>query len=107
MKYALQELELVESGDGSLRVIEKGKSKASTLSLFHKEGLIDLSHTIYVCDGENDVPPAILVKEHGGAVVAVSNATPKLKEIADVVAGRDASRGVTEVFSGLLNRLKL
>ncbi|MDZ7587498.1 MAG: HAD hydrolase family protein [Patescibacteria group bacterium] len=98
----LKQTELKEVGNGTLRVVQIGVGKASLLEQLHQQGAVDLGASLYCGDGLNDVDPAKIVKKYGGTVVAVANACPELKAIADVVADGVASDGVVEVFQGAI-----
>ena len=91
-----------EAGNGTLRILEKGRSKETGLVKLAKEGLIDLKKTIYVGDGLNDVAPATLVAKAGGGVIAVANAIPDLKKVATHTCGKSASHGVVEILTKVL-----
>lgn len=87
-----------EVGNGTLRIVQLGVSKASLLEQLHHHGEVDLSNSLYCGDGLNDIEPAMLVKQYGGIVLAVANACPELQVIADVVSDGVASDGVVEMF---------
>lgn len=98
VRLGISHLDFVEVGNGTLRIIENGKSKANLIQVLHEEGAVDLASSVYVGDGINDVEPATLVKIHGGTVIAVANAYPDLKELADIVTEGIASDGVVEAL---------
>jgi len=93
---------LMEAGNGTLRIIEKGVDKSAGLLLLQHRRLIDLSRVIYTGNGVNDVAPAKVVKEYGGVVIAVSNAHQELKKLADIITTQPISDGVIEVFSQIV-----
>ena len=78
-------LELSEIGDGTIRIRPKNISKGTSLDRLHSARDIDLSKTIFFCDGMNDVPAAHTLKEKGGTVVCVDRHCQKLQELADYV----------------------
>lgn len=94
----LQTLELLEAGDGSLRVFQKGINKGTGLQNLADKGLIDLSKTVYFGDANNDLSAAGVVLDGGGAVVAVANATKGFKSIATHTTFQKAGAGVVEVI---------
>ena len=94
----LEHTELKEVGNGTLRVVQRGFGKAPLLEQLHEQGVVNLGSSLYCGDGLNDVDPAKAVKKHGGFVIAVNNACPELKAVADVIADGVASDGITEVF---------
>ncbi|KKS80032.1 MAG: hypothetical protein UV54_C0018G0002 [Candidatus Beckwithbacteria bacterium GW2011_GWA2_43_10] len=96
----LKQTELKEVGNGTLRVVQIGVGKAPLLEKLHEQGAVDLGASLYCGDGLNDVDPAKTVKKYGGVVVAVGNACPELKAVADIIATEIASDGVVEVFGG-------
>lgn len=101
-ELGLERLSFVEVGNGTLRVIEKGKSKANLLADLHESGVINLAASIYFGDGKNDVEPGKLVQSYGGVLVAVANACPELIKRADVVTDRMASSGVIDVLEKVI-----
>lgn len=93
---------LFESGNGTLRIIDKNITKGTGLLKLQEKQLLDLSRVIYTGNGLNDVPAAEVIKEFGGLVVAVGNANDELKELADIVSEQSISDGVVEVFKELI-----
>lgn len=98
----LDMLDFKEAGNGTLRVLERGKSKEWALAELARTGVIDLSRTVYFGDGLNDVDPASLVSKSGGGVVAVANAIPELKSKATYICKNKESHGITEFLSLIL-----
>lgn len=96
-------LEFRETGNGTLRIVQRGLSKESTLANLAAQGIVDLEKTIYVGDGLNDVAPAKLVSEAGGGVIAVANAIPELKQKAVYICEKTISHGVVEILSLILH----
>lgn len=92
-----------EAGNGTLRIMEQGKSKESALAALATQGVIKLENTVYVGDGLNDVAPAQLVTSHGGGLIAVSNAIPELKTIATYITKNPTSHGVVEAINLILS----
>lgn len=95
-------IEFKEAGNGTLRIVEKGRSKESALASLATDGIIDFKNTIYIGDGLNDVAPATLVANAGGGVIAVANAIPDLKKKATYICKKVASHGVVEALSLIL-----
>jgi hydroxymethylpyrimidine pyrophosphatase-like HAD family hydrolase len=91
-------IDLVEAGNGTLRIVQKGLSKTSALEWLANQGVVELSRSIYIGDGLNDVEPATLIKQAGGGVVAVGNAITALKEIANYSCANLYSHGIIEVL---------
>ncbi len=89
---------LFESGNGTLRIIDKNVTKGTGLLKLQEKQLLDLSRVIFTGNGLNDVPAAEVIKEFGGLVVAVGNAHDELKNLADIVSVQPISDGVIEVF---------
>ena len=98
----LKQTELKEVGNGTLRVVQIGVGKAPLLEKLHEQGAVDLGASLYCGDGLNDVDPAKTVKKYGGIVVAVGNACPELKAVADIIANGMVSDGVVEIFQGAI-----
>ena len=94
----LKQTELKEVGNGTLRIVQRGFGKAPLLEQLHEQGMVDLSASLYCGDGLNDVDPAKVIKKYGGFVIAVNNACPELKAVADVTTEGTASDGITEIF---------
>lgn len=94
----LKQTELKEVGNGTLRIVQRGFGKAPLLEQLHEQGVVNLGSSLYCGDGLNDVDPAKAVKKYGGFVIAVNNACPELKAVADLTADGVASDGITEVF---------
>ncbi len=98
----LKQTELKEVGNGTLRVVQIGIGKAFLLEKLHQQGVVDLGASLYCGDGLNDVDPAKTIREYGGVVVAVANACPELKAVANVVTNGVASDGIVDVFQGVI-----
>jgi len=98
----LKETELKEVGNGTLRIVQIGYGKAPLLEKLHDQGVVDLGACLYCGDGLNDVEPAKVIKKYGGIVIAVENACPELKALADVTAEGVASDGIVEIFQNIL-----
>lgn len=97
----LDTIELFETGDGSLRVMQKGTNKGTGIKSLAEKGLVDLSKTVYFGDANNDLVPAYLVLEGGGSVVAVANATKDFKSVATHTTYQRAGHGVIEIVKQL------
>lgn len=91
-------VQLVEIGDGTLRVSVPGVSKGSTLERLHHDGAIDLSKSIYFGDGRNDLPAASAIKSYGGGVIAVDNRCPELVALADFVPALKGPRALERLL---------
>lgn len=77
------QVQLLEIGDGTLRVSTPGQSKGAALHSLHKENSINLARTAYFGDGANDVEAARWVKYFGGTVIAADTRCTELTDIAD------------------------
>lgn len=89
----------------SVEVVPVGVDKGTGISRYCELSDIGLDDVMFFCDSRNDVPGARAVKNGGGMVCAVGNATQELKEIADIVAKRDHWKGALELLyaSGILD----
>lgn len=95
-------LRAFEAGNGTIRIVPKNVSKHHALGLLHAFGAIDLSKTVFACDGPNDIALAKKVKSRGGGVIAVGNAVPEIKVEADYVATAVAGAGFSEAIFQIL-----
>lgn len=102
VKLGLSKVAFIEAGNGTLRILEQGRTKATAMSELAAEGLINLGSTVYFGDGINDLEAGGLVADAGGMVVAVANAVPQFKQIASLVTKDPASHGVVEVLEQVL-----
>jgi energy-coupling factor transporter ATP-binding protein EcfA2 len=82
----------------SVMVLPPGVNKATGLTAALKELHLSAHNVVVVGDSEND--HALL--QAGGWAVAVGNAVPMLKDIADHVTDRSAGEGVVELIEALL-----
>lgn len=101
-RLGLTTLTTYEAGNGTLRIVPNFFDKAHTLGHLASAGFIDLKHTVYACDGTNDLELAQKIKNSGGKVIAVANAIKELHQIADFSASLPAGRGVAQVVSLIL-----
>lgn len=97
-------LDFKEAGNGTLRVLEKGKSKEWALATLAEKGILDLSRTVYSGDGLNDVDAMTLVTKSGGAGIAVANAIPDLKKVATYNCKKNASHGISEALNLIFSK---
>jgi HAD superfamily hydrolase (TIGR01484 family) len=87
----------------SAEITPDGISKATGLKKFCELSRTNPAALVYFCDGNNDVPAAEFVKEHGGLVAVPANAVPELKKIADFVATKKFDDGTLEILSEMLS----
>lgn len=97
----ISNLDVFEAGNGTIRIVPEGRSKASIVGKLSIVRGISLKDTVYFCDGPNDVTLAKLIKSKGGGVVAVGNAVKELHAIADYSAQGRAGLGVSETVQQL------
>lgn len=95
----INSLTTFEAGNGTLRIVPKFVNKAHSLELLAAFGFLDLSRTVYACDGPNDIELAKKLRTKGGGVIAVANAVPKLHEISDFSATLPSGKGFAEAIS--------
>jgi len=96
-------LKAFEAGNGTLRIVPKNISKHHTAGLLHSFRIIDLSSSIFVGDGPNDILLARKIQEKGGGVIAVANAVDELKEVADYITESSSGIGFAEAISKIFN----
>jgi hydroxymethylpyrimidine pyrophosphatase-like HAD family hydrolase len=94
----LSQTELLEAGNGTLRIIKTGVNKGSGFNFLNVSG-IDLSQVIYSGDQLNEVPAVRTIKEHGGTVVLPSNHHVNLRQYADYISEEPSSDGIVQMFS--------
>jgi haloacid dehalogenase-like hydrolase len=92
-----------EVGNGTVRILEIGRTKATAMQGLSEHGIIDLQKSIFFCDGSNDIEAARLIAESGGAVIALANSEPEIKSVATVISSLPESHGVCDVLSKLLH----
>jgi 5-amino-6-(5-phospho-D-ribitylamino)uracil phosphatase len=85
---------LVRTDNELLQIMDKQVSKAAALRLIAERYGVSLEHTLALGDGENDIE----MLNECGIGVAVANAAPKLKAIADWVAPSPNSHGVLDAL---------
>ena len=83
---------------GAVMVLPAGVDKASGLAAALKKLRISPRNAVAVGDGENDRALLALA----GCAVAVANALPSLKQVADLVTEKPAGDGVIELVERLL-----
>ena len=91
-----QLIDITEVGNGTLRFTPRGITKGVTLGQLHGEGAIDLSKTVFFCDGANDIAAARAILGHGGTVVCVHQHCSELMDLATFVTP-EAFRGPTAI----------
>ncbi|MBN8548934.1 MAG: HAD family phosphatase [Deltaproteobacteria bacterium] len=97
-------VQLLEIGDGTLRITVPGISKGSALQQLHEEGVLDLEKVVYFGDGHNDIPAAHVVRKGGGTVVAVDHHCQELMQLASHVTplGLTGPSAVTAILASYL-----
>jgi HAD superfamily hydrolase (TIGR01484 family) len=83
---------------GSVMVLPSGVTKATGLAPALEDLAVAPADTIAIGDAENDHAFLAMC----GLKVAVSNALPALKDVADIVTVASRGEGVTELIDGLL-----
>lgn len=83
---------LVQALPDMLEVLPPGASKGAALKVILKELNIPADRVMAIGDGENDIE----LLQAAGLAVAVGNAVPALKEVADEVVGSNDEDGVAE-----------
>ncbi|EKX36008.1 hypothetical protein GUITHDRAFT_117793 [Guillardia theta CCMP2712] len=84
--------------DGMLEILPPGASKASGVRRAMQALGVSPAACMAMGDGENDLEMLKLVKEAGGLAVAVGNAVPKLKEVADRTVNDHDKLGAAEAI---------
>lgn len=82
----------------SCEVLPAGVDKGAGLERLFALAGMDLSRTIFIGDGQNDVPAAKLVLGGGGKVGAPANAVLALRRLASHVAPQECYRGALELL---------
>lgn len=90
--------DLLEAGNGTIRIIKKGVNKGTGFTFLESTG-IDLSRVIYSGDQKNELPAVKEIKDSGGIVVLPSNHYADLKQYADYISDLPASDGIVQMFS--------
>jgi len=96
--------DIFEAGNGTVRIVPKGRNKAHMVRMLSLVKGISLKDTIYFCDGPNDISLAKLIKSRDGGIVTVGNAVSELHEIADYSAQGHSGLGVAETINKILPR---
>jgi hypothetical protein len=96
-ELGLEHVELMEAGNGTLRLLETGLNKGSSLVRLG----FDLSRVVYFGNGFNDIPAARVVRAAGGRVLVTANTVVELKELAHRIADQSAGAGVVELLDRL------
>ena len=86
--------QLVQALSDALEILPLGTSKGAALADVLQQMDIDPGDVLAIGDGENDLVTLSLA----GIGVAMGNATPKLKEVADFVVGSNDDDGVAEAI---------
>ena len=87
---AFPQVSLVQSDPELLQVMDAGVSKAAALRLVAEHYGVTMKHVMAIGDAPNDVP----MLEAAGHAVAMDNAHPTVKQIADWVAPSNNDHGV-------------
>lgn len=77
-----------------VEILPSGASKGKGLQLVAEDMQIAPKHILAIGDGENDIE----MLQYAGIGVAVSNAMPRVKEVADYVVGTNDEDGVAEAI---------
>ena len=85
-------------GDYSMEIVAEGCSKASGVERLIDYMKLKKDEVMAIGDHTNDIEIVSMV----GLGVAVGNATPKLKEVADYVAKGEVEAGVIEAINKFL-----
>ena len=93
-------LNLLEIGDGTLRIAAPGRTKGVALQELHEEGVIDLSKTVYFGDGKNDVPAAEVIRQFGGVMIAVDTHCRELVDLASYTLPARGPEGLRRFLAG-------
>lgn len=88
-----EQYEVIKTRDNLLEFMPKGITKAYGISLLAKDLVIEQEEVMCIGDEENDLP----MIEYAGIGVAMANAIPRVKEIADVVTDSNEEDGVAKV----------
>ena len=91
-------MEIIFNRD-ALMVLPAGTDKGSGLQAALQEMQLSLQAVVGIGDAENDEPFLKLC----GISVAVANATPAIKELADIVTVPERGAGVVEVIESILD----
>lgn len=86
--------EVIKTRENLLEFMPKGITKAYGISLLAKDLGITVDEVMCIGDEENDLP----MIEYAGIGVAMANAIPRVKEIADVVTASNEEDGVAQVI---------
>ena len=88
-----------EAGNGTLRIVPKFVNKAHSAELISAVGILDLSKSVYSCDGPNDIRLTQKIISKGGGVVAVANAVSEIHRLATYSAKQKSGKGISEAVS--------
>ena len=86
---------LTQALTNSVEILPRGASKGAGVAQLLQQLDIDPQHVLAIGDAENDVEMLQLV----GTSVAMGNAVPRLKAIADYIVGTNDEDGVAEAIS--------
>eukprot|EP00448_Togula_jolla_P012405 CAMPEP_0170605040 /NCGR_PEP_ID=MMETSP0224-20130122/19761_1 /TAXON_ID=285029 /ORGANISM="Togula jolla, Strain CCCM 725" /LENGTH=281 /DNA_ID=CAMNT_0010930017 /DNA_START=97 /DNA_END=942 /DNA_ORIENTATION=- len=100
------EATVVVSIPGMVEVLPRGSSKADGVEIALKMLGLSAGEVLALGDGENDIEMLQAVRAAGGAAVAVGNARPALKEVAESVVSSNDEGGWAEAVErwGLLGQ---
>lgn len=85
---------VIRTGEGFLEIMPKGIDKGSALEYLAKYLDIDMTETMAIGDGENDIP--MLAK--AGVSVVMDNANDKIKKLANFITSDCNQSGVAKAF---------
>lgn len=82
----------------SVEVIPAGVDKGTGIRRYWEMTGHDPEESAFICDSNNDIQGARVVKSNGGRVYVVGNGVDKLKEMADYVASGNYWKGALEIL---------
>ncbi|MBO0470040.1 Cof-type HAD-IIB family hydrolase [Enterococcus sp. DIV0242_7C1] len=86
--------EVIKTRSNLLEFMPKGITKAYGISLLAKDLAIEQEEIMTIGDEENDLP----MIEYAGLGVAMENAVPRVKELADVITDTNDNDGVAKAI---------
>lgn len=85
---------VIRTGAGFLEIMPKNIDKGSALTYLAEYLQLDLSETMAIGDGENDIP----MLRKAGVSVVMNNATDSIKNLADFITADNNQSGVAKAF---------